>query len=506
MYKYAIIGDQLRVLCKDTRPIANVMGDVPPLIIGVDDKWNKTKHPYITDCSRITNHGDGVVVVDVSMNTSNYPNNPKQVKALIEEIILKKLTSIQKVYPRLRIQVMYKLVDECGNTIEEGSKVRIGDIFPVIKIQPINSSMNEQEYSEAVGATNTIDFTINPVPFGISRNNNSRKFSLFIEDVIFSIAMCDDNVTDSYMTEMQQRIGWSRTSPTQEELGEYFYTIYQASTDDPHWSSVEISDLNRCMKVFVNITSIHDLFANVYDCKQIEHFVLKAQEMQMLYTVETSVDGETKDTIKDIAWGSSRTVKVHLDNKVNTIEIRDSRGIYEAVRIAIKESDYDEDGNLHFTYPNGLIGITGIYDKSSGGTELSLSFPAVEYNIVVDIQTHTELLTINSSVDGVNRDPVSGIKYGLSKNISFDLDGTFATATITDTDSHEELFSVASKDLVVNDDGSMSASSAGSAYPGFVISSKPTNSDKTTLDVSIASVTANYTIDITVTPKADPVP
>lgn len=320
-------------------------------------------------------------------NCSKYPKNKDQVQSLKDEIVQGKYTSIKKVYPTIRIQLFYSITDKNGTVMEEGSKVRINSMNSALKLLPIAED-DSQEYSDVLYTKDTIDLTINVESLGISKNLASGEYNLNINDIAFSIALCDENVTDSYMTAMQQKIGWSLNSITQEELGNYYYTIYQASVEDPQWNPIVVSSIRKYTKLFINVSSLHDVFANVHDCKEIEDLVIENEKRAIKYKIETTLDGVALDPIKEIVYGSYQRVTAQIDGVIDHVIVVDKNpDVDYAVAFVPDETYYDENGDIHkymsITDANGVT-LTYIHNNVGAAT-VEVSIDAVKSNYTVEI-------------------------------------------------------------------------------------------------------------------------
>lgn len=376
MYRYAILNNELRKL---ELPLGDT---VPSEIIDTHEKWKNPTYPYIVNMRGFDDSHSLMRNMDMMFNCSKYPKNKDQVQSLKDEIVQGKHTSIKKVYPTIRTQLFYSITDKNGNVMEEGSKVRINNMCSALKLLPISED-DSQEYSDIVFTKDTIDLTINVSTLGISKNLASGEYNLNINDIAFSIALCDENVTDSYMTAMQQKIGWSLNSITQEELGKYYYTIYQSSIDDPQWTPIVISSIRKYTKLFINVSSLHDVFANVYDCKEIEDLVIENEKKAIKYKVETTVDGVAIDPIKEISYGSSVDVTTQIDGVIQHVVVTDTNPDVDfAVAFIPDESYYDENGDIHVTMDN--IVITYIHNDSGAAT-VTVTIDSVKSNYTVDI-------------------------------------------------------------------------------------------------------------------------
>lgn len=382
MYRYAILNNELRKLELPS-------GDtVPSEIIDTHEKWKSPTYPYIVNMSRgFEEWNSPMRSMDMMFNCSKYPKNKDQVQALKDEIVQGKYTSIKKVYPTIRTQLFYSITDKNGTVMEEGSKVRINSMNSALKLLPIAED-DSQEYSDVVYTKDAIDLTINVESLGISKNLTSGEYNLNINDIAFSIALCDENVTDSYMTAMQQKIGWSLNSITQEELGNYYYTIYQASVEDPQWNPIVVSSIRKYTKLFINVSSLHDVFANVHDCKEIEDLVIENEKRAIKYKIETTLDGVALDPIKEIVYGSYQEVTAQIDGVIDHVIVVDKNpDVDYAVAFVPDETYYDENGDIHKYMPiTDADGVTLTYIHNNvGAATVEVSIDAVKSNYTVEI-------------------------------------------------------------------------------------------------------------------------
>ena len=382
MYRYAILNNELRKLELSS-------GDtVPSEIIDTHEKWKSPTYPYIVNMNRgFEEWNSPMRSMDMMFNRSKYPKNKDQVQALKDEIIQGKYTSIKKVYPTIRTQLFYSITDKNGTVMEEGSKVRINSMNSALKLLPIAED-DSQEYSDVVYTKDTIDLTINVESLGMSKNLASGEYNLNINDIAFSIALCDENVTDSYMTAMQRKIGWSLNSITQEELGKYYYTIYQSSIDDPQWNPIVISPIRKYTKIFINVSSLHDVFANVHDCKEIEDLVIENEMRAIKYKIEATLDGVTLDPIKEIEYGSSQEVTAQIDGVIERVIVVDKNpDVDYAVAFVPDETYYDENGDIHVvtTLENGVDVVLTYIHSNAGAATVSVGISSVKSNYTVEI-------------------------------------------------------------------------------------------------------------------------
>lgn len=372
MYKYGIINNKLRMLDLTTEHMNPTTVSLTP---------SKQTTPTVTLQLMESPSGNRKFYnINIDAKTSSLPVNIDSLNKLKTAIVENKYTDIMSVYPRMRIKLDYMIEDSNGNIVEEGSRVRICNIHSSYTILPITTE-NDQQYSDAIECNDTFDIGINVTTLGISKNFASKEFKMTIKNIELSVAVSDKRISDSYLTAYQNRIGWSPTSPTQEELGEYYCTVYSAIENNPSWEPIVIDKLPKLMRCMVQVNASADLFANVENCAEIESLIIENQRATLKYHIATTVDGAAIDPIEDITYKTHSIVEATIPRKAASVKINDT--LY-----TFADSDYDDaqDPVLHKTIDDYVFTVVA----TDAGYNVSVYFESIVTNYTVEITSATE--------------------------------------------------------------------------------------------------------------------
>ena len=291
-------------------------------------------------------YANSVVRSKLDVNTISGARNEDHVWEVIDCIINNNLTEAQEVNPAVKLSVSYTILDAFHNEVESKvCKTTIGELKEIMVPYAIDSA-NALSYGIAQNASGRVVIGAAFRELGISKSTRSESRIVRIDNVVVSISTTDRSIYSMYLSNAQTMIGWTPTSPTQEQISEYDIPIFNLADTHPTAGLPKLPHLitipERNDKVYLDINLNTSLFAYTFSAKDIEDRLFINQRKQMKYNITTATDWNCavdKPILEKLTFGDEVILKITANHGYKISKITFDGKYYGSGSVSIGNVD-----------------------------------------------------------------------------------------------------------------------------------------------------------------------
>lgn len=415
MQRYALLGNKLYTVPAGSMRDAITSGEMFRQPIAKQSVVSRTTFNKVTN-----HHYVGLSIYEPNV-LSNTVDNQENVDKAVQFIIDQDITEILTVNPECRVEIEYVITDGQGTELERSKRIRICQLSEVFMPKAITPD-DALNYSIIAKVSGTVDIDINKdYGLGLSKPYNNPNYILKIENFVVRIATTGEPVYSKFLSTAQQNIGWSVTSPTQEQLNRHDLPIYdlKGSGESANMPVIEMDD--RLTNITVQFDFYSELFVYTHTSHTIEQAVIEQQKKKMTYSVHTgfmySKLPEAPGVIDtpvltDLAYGEEVIVKATPNEgyKINFVKFvrNNDPNNTELIELTWDSSNIDLDLDFlsDFFATPGDLSVHVDPEDTSGAIEIHIDAIDCNYDIYVSISKIPEEPKDPDETDpGNKRDP-----------------------------------------------------------------------------------------------------